>query len=89
MSVHSHTCTDLQDADIVRSVTPNNSLASTEIHSSVTENGFPVKGENDLPVEKAVLDVDRIQYFEEYTNAVLQAVTEDGVPVKAYIVWSA
>ncbi|KAI0659352.1 beta-glucosidase 1A [Cubamyces menziesii] len=54
----------------------------------VTENGFPVKGENNLPVEKAVLDVDRIQYFEEYTNVVLQAVTEDGVPVKAYIVWS-
>ncbi|KAH9897061.1 beta-glucosidase 1A [Cubamyces lactineus] len=54
----------------------------------VTENGFPVKGENDLPVEKAVLDIDRIQYFKEYANAVLQAVTEDGVPVKGYIVWS-
>ncbi|CDO75757.1 hypothetical protein BN946_scf184921.g33 [Trametes cinnabarina] len=54
----------------------------------VTENGFPVKGENALPVDKAVNDVDRIEYFEGYADAMLRAVTEDGVPVKGYFAWS-
>ncbi|KAI0371234.1 beta-glucosidase 1A [Pilatotrama ljubarskyi] len=54
----------------------------------VTENGFPVKDENKLPVDKAIHDTDRIEYFEGYTDALLRAVTEDGVPVKGYFAWS-
>lgn len=54
----------------------------------VTENGFPAKNEDILPVEQVVYDVDRIEYFEGYANALLQAVTEDGVPVKGYFGWS-
>jgi len=54
----------------------------------VTENGFPVKGEDDLLVEEAVHDKDRIEYFAAYTNALLEAVTEDGVDVRGYFGWS-
>ncbi len=55
---------------------------------SVTENGFAVKGENDLSVEEALQDTDRQKYFKQYTNAFLQAVTEDGVVIKGYFGWS-
>ncbi|KAH8101880.1 intracellular family 1 beta glucosidase [Cristinia sonorae] len=54
----------------------------------VTENGFPVKGENDIPVEDAVHDTDRVEYFAGYTNALLEAVTQDGVDVRGYFGWS-
>ncbi|KAI0765346.1 beta-glucosidase 1A [Fomes fomentarius] len=54
----------------------------------VTENGYPVKNENALPVEQAVHDADRIDYYNGYANALLQAVTEDGVTVKSYFAWS-
>ena len=56
---------------------------------SVTENGFPVKGENNLPVELAVQDTDRQEYFEQYTKALLEAVTEDNADVRGYFGWSA
>ena len=55
---------------------------------SVTENGFPVKGENDISVDQAVHDIDRQQYFEQYTQALLQAVTEDGADIRSYFAWS-
>ena len=54
----------------------------------MTENGFPVKGENDLPVEKAVDDTDRQEYYRDYATALLQAVTEDGADVRGYFGWS-
>ncbi|KAI0702030.1 beta-glucosidase 1A [Cerioporus squamosus] len=54
----------------------------------VTENGFPVKDEHVLPMEKAVHDTDRIEYYDGYLNALLQAATEDGVTVKSYFAWS-
>ncbi|KAI0777253.1 beta-glucosidase 1A [Trametes elegans] len=54
----------------------------------VTENGFPVKGENDLPVSQAVQDTDRMDYFKGYADALLHAVVNDGVPVKGYFAWS-
>lgn len=56
--------------------------------TSVTENGFPVKGENDLPVEKAVNDTDRQEYYHDYATALLQAVVEDGTDVRGYFGWS-
>ncbi|RPD65700.1 beta-glucosidase 1A [Lentinus tigrinus ALCF2SS1-6] len=54
----------------------------------VTENGFPVKDEHILPLEQVVHDTDRIEYYDRYLNALLQAATEDGVPVKSYFAWS-
>ncbi|EMD34834.1 glycoside hydrolase family 1 protein [Gelatoporia subvermispora B] len=54
----------------------------------VTENGFAVKNENSLSIEEAIHDADRIEYFHNYANAMLQAVTEDKVPVKGYFGWS-
>ncbi|KZT10298.1 glycoside hydrolase family 1 protein [Laetiporus sulphureus 93-53] len=54
----------------------------------VTENGFAAKNENTLPREEVLHDVDRIEYFEGYANAMLQAATEDGVPVNGYFGWS-
>ncbi|KAI0084718.1 intracellular family 1 beta glucosidase [Irpex rosettiformis] len=54
----------------------------------VTENGFPVKGENGLSLEEAINDIDRQDYFAQYTKALLEAVTEDGVDVKGYFGWS-
>ncbi|KAH9941199.1 beta-glucosidase 1A [Epithele typhae] len=54
----------------------------------VTENGFAVKDENTLPLDEVVHDKDRIEYYDGYANAVLQAVTEDGVQVKSYFAWS-
>ncbi|THH01164.1 hypothetical protein EW026_g1477 [Hermanssonia centrifuga] len=54
----------------------------------VTENGFPVKNENDLPVEDAVRDVHRQGYYQDYTKALLQAVTKDGADVRGYFAWN-
>ncbi|KAJ2930983.1 hypothetical protein H1R20_g6108, partial [Candolleomyces eurysporus] len=55
----------------------------------VTENGFPVKNENSIqPIEEAVHDTDRIEYFRGYTNALLEAVNKDGVDVRSYFAWS-
>lgn len=60
------------------------------VNSSVTENGFPVKDENDIqPIEAALHDVDRIEYFRGYTNALLEAIQKDGVDVRSYFAWSA
>ncbi|KAI0734805.1 glycoside hydrolase superfamily [Fomitopsis betulina] len=54
----------------------------------VTENGFAVKNEHQMSLAEALRDTDRVEYFEGYANAMLQAVTEDGVPVKGYFGWS-
>jgi beta-glucosidase/6-phospho-beta-glucosidase/beta-galactosidase len=57
--------------------------------SSVTENGFPAKGETDKPVEEAIHDEDRVRYYSGYTQAMLEAINLDGVNVKSYFAWSA
>ena len=80
---------DIQDAGLVRWFVGLDCVLSIDDNASVTENGFTVKGENSMPVEEAVHDKDRIEYYDGYANAVLQAVTEDGVPVKSYFAWSA
>ncbi|KAH9947759.1 beta-glucosidase [Amylocystis lapponica] len=54
----------------------------------VTENGFAVKDENNKPVEEALSDGDRVEYFRGTTGALLGAVAEDGVDVRAYFAWS-
>ncbi|THH21387.1 hypothetical protein EW146_g134 [Bondarzewia mesenterica] len=54
----------------------------------VTENGFAVKDEHNMPVEQALHDVDRVEYFQGMTAALLAAAVEDGVDIKAYFPWS-
>ncbi|KAF6758049.1 beta-glucosidase [Ephemerocybe angulata] len=54
----------------------------------VTENGFAVKGENDMPVEEAVKDYDRIHYFQGTTKALLDAINVDDVDIRSYFPWS-
>lgn len=54
----------------------------------MTENGFSVKGENELPIDLALHDDDRVHYFQGTTGALLQAIHEDGVDVRAYFPWS-
>ncbi|KII91962.1 glycoside hydrolase family 1 protein [Plicaturopsis crispa FD-325 SS-3] len=54
----------------------------------VTENGFAVKDEDTMAKEEALLDHDRVQYFRGTTNALAQAVLEDGVDIRAYFPWS-
>lgn len=58
------------------------------IIASVTENGFAVKDEHKMTLSEALRDKDRVEYFEGYANAMLEAVSEDGVPVKGYFGWS-
>ncbi|KAF8991974.1 beta-glucosidase [Cyathus striatus] len=54
----------------------------------VTENGFSVKNENDMPVEQAIVDTDRVHYFQGTTKALLKAINEDGVDIRSYFPWS-
>ncbi|KIJ63193.1 glycoside hydrolase family 1 protein [Hydnomerulius pinastri MD-312] len=54
----------------------------------ITESGFAVKGENSKTIEEAINDTDREEYYRDYTKAMLEAVTEDGVDVKGYFAWS-
>ena len=62
-------------------------LISIAFHS-VTENGFPVKGENNLTLDKAVEDIHRQEYYRDYLTALLQAVNEDGADIRGYFGWS-
>jgi len=54
----------------------------------VTENGFAVKGENDMPLEQALVDSARVNYFRGTTASLLSAMHEDGVDIRAYFPWS-
>lgn len=56
--------------------------------SSVTENGFAVKGENALSPTEAANDTDRVDYYHGYTQALLEAVNIDSVDVRSYFAWS-
>ena len=53
----------------------------------VTENGFAVKGEDNLPVQQAINDTDRVNYFKGNLEALLGAI-DDGVVIKSYFGWS-
>ncbi|KAF8970234.1 glycoside hydrolase family 1 protein [Flammula alnicola] len=54
----------------------------------VTENGFAAKSDIILSLPEVIHDVDRVEYFRGYTEALSQAVNHDGVPVKSYFAWS-
>lgn len=67
-------------------------LFSADAHfpvcGSVTENGFSAKSDALLSLPEVVHDADRVEYFRGYSNALLEAVALDGVPVKSYFAWS-
>lgn len=48
---------------------------------------MPVKGEGDLPVEQAVQDTPRVEYFKGYLGNLEKAMKEDGVVVRGYLAW--
>ncbi|ORY56435.1 glycoside hydrolase family 1 protein [Leucosporidium creatinivorum] len=54
----------------------------------VTENGMPVRGEGDLPIEQALNDGPRVDFFKGYLENLELAMKEDGVAVRGYIAWS-
>jgi beta-glucosidase len=54
----------------------------------VTENGFAVKGEDNLPIEEAIKDHDRVEYFRGATDSLYKAMYEDGVDIRSYFPWS-
>ncbi|KAF9476097.1 beta-glucosidase [Pholiota conissans] len=54
----------------------------------VTENGFAVKGENDMPLEQALADNERVHYFQGTTWSLIQAIHDDGVDIRSYFPWS-
>jgi len=53
----------------------------------VTENGVDVKGESEMPLEQALNDTFRVNFYRDYIGAMGKAVSE-GVPVKGYTAWS-
>ncbi|KAF8965774.1 glycoside hydrolase family 1 protein [Flammula alnicola] len=54
----------------------------------VTENGFSVKGENDMPLEQVLKDNDRIHYFQGTTASLINTIHDDGVDIRSYFPWS-
>ncbi|KAG1893155.1 glycoside hydrolase superfamily [Suillus fuscotomentosus] len=59
-----------------------------KLHIYVTENGFAVKDESSKPIEEALQDNARVNYFKGNTASLKAAVLEDGVDVRAYFPWS-
>mgnify|MGYP000912571215 CR=1 FL=1 len=54
----------------------------------VLENGFCIKGESQMPIAQAILDVQKVEYINDYIDNVVAAVTIDGVNAKGYFAWS-
>jgi beta-glucosidase len=44
--------------------------------------------ETKMPIDQAVNDTDRIEYFRGNCEALLAAITEDGVDIRSYFAWS-
>jgi len=51
----------------------------------VTEGGWSLEAET---AEEGVADLPRVQYYANYTSAMLDAIIKDNVDVKAYFAWS-
>lgn len=54
----------------------------------VTENGTSIKAEDNLKPPEILDDEFRVKYFNDYVNAMAEAVSEDGCNVKGYMAWS-
>lgn len=44
--------------------------------------------ETDMTIDQAVDDTDRAEYFRGNCEALLAAITEDGVDIRSYFAWS-
>lgn len=53
----------------------------------VTENGMGEPFESEIPIDQALVDVQRIAYYKSYLESVQEA-WKEGIPVKGYIFWS-
>lgn len=53
----------------------------------ITENGFTVEGEADMPLAQQIADTQRQAYYAGYINAMLEAM-EGGVNIGGYMAWS-
>lgn len=53
----------------------------------ITENGVDAPGESDMPLEEALNDTFRVDFYRDYIDNVLQAM-DKGVHVKGYFAWS-
>lgn len=60
----------------------------TPTHIYVFENGVSVPKETELPLEEALQDTFRLNYYHMYIQAMEEAIAEDKVPVKGYFAWS-
>lgn len=54
----------------------------------ITENGFSVKGEDNMPIQQALKDDERIDYFKGATDTLIKAIHDDGVDIRCYFSWS-
>ncbi|KAF9652271.1 glycoside hydrolase family 1 protein [Thelephora ganbajun] len=54
----------------------------------VTENGFAVMNETNMPIDRAINDTNRVEYFRGNCEVMLAAITEDGVDIRSYFAWS-
>lgn len=63
-------------------------LANTSLTIYITENGFPVENEGDLPLEQALKDTHRQEYYASYIKEMALAHKEDGVRMGGYMAWS-
>jgi beta-glucosidase len=54
----------------------------------ITENGCDVVGESDQPIQQALHDTFRQQFYANYTTNVMLAAHVDGVNVQGYYAWS-
>jgi len=54
----------------------------------VTENGVSVPDESNLPLEVALNDTFRVNYYADYLRALTQSITVDNVKVRGYFAWS-
>ena len=54
----------------------------------ITESGFAIDGESDLPGAEALNDIQRVEYLTSYVNEALKAIHLDDVRVKGYFLWS-
>ena len=71
--------TEVPKADLVSPFSQGHPRVSIDGLLSVTENGFAVKDEHNMPVEQALQDADRIEYFRGMTGALQAAVVEEPV----------
>lgn len=67
-------------------------VSSARVHwyylLQVTENGVPVPGESEKPLQEALRDTFRLAYYRGYIEGVCKAVAEDGVNLTGYYAWS-